>query len=521
MIFVDFPAALPVDEIKVEALIPYSKEAFIQFNQDGLIVKIVGNKYLADSKVQSLFTTSKSITEGLNALRRAYVEAGHLLMKVDFFRNDQQIIFLVREMTLDNVTGDSTIVSYFDALKGEANLTYDEYEVARVRAETFASRSGLNYKASYKSIGEKGVTLNFVASTAENFEPTQVFVEANNHGSRYSGEYNAKIGFSQYFDQGNRLTLVYGAPLASLNDEDTGELSQVLASFDMPTPYGTFGIDAVAVDYQRDQVGNDAAYEGTLNMVTLRGGQIVASDRTSRFSIQGSLSHIDDSVNYPTAPDSDNNEKYLVGELGLTYNKFARGDYSFTFSAAAKVGLTQDAGGSFATDKTDPAQSATLSQTRQSEFTTFKPQLAFVKKLADRFELSMNYMAQTAKERVPQAQQFVLGGTGSMSAWLPGVMIGDEGYHAKLALGYSFNAFGGQWKASVFTEKGETQYINADDNLKQSATDSGIALTGQFGKQFTFNLIAARADEQEFYSGNTTNAAEKETNVLGQFIYRF
>ena len=48
-------------------------------------------------------------------------------------------------------------------------------------------------------------------------------------------------------------------------------------------------------------------------------------------------------------------------------------------------------------------------------------------------------MSAQQSQQLPQQQQWVLGGIHRMAAWLPGTLIGDEGFYARLAVQKPFD----------------------------------------------------------------------------------
>jgi hemolysin activation/secretion protein len=114
--------------------------------------------------------------------------------------------------------------------------------------------------------------------------------------------------------------------------------------------------------------------------------------------------------------------------------------------------------------------------------------------LADHYELAMNLDAQFSDgTQLPQQQQYVLGGMNSLSAYLPGVLIGDNGYFVHAALNAKYRAWGMPVEASIFAEYGATNFsdVSGELGMEQSLADAGVRFSASLGYGFETEFVAA------------------------------
>ena len=93
----------------------------------------------------------------------------------------------------------------------------------------------------------------------------------------------------------------------------------------------------------------------------------------------------------------------------------------------------------------------------------------------------MNLSGQYADVTVPQNQQWVLGGFGNLTAWLPAVLVGDSGSLGRVTLqspGFSWNGYG--VSGSAYLEAGIVRLHLTPGNFPKtrSLADSGLAVSG-------------------------------------------
>ena len=135
-----------------------------------------------------------------------------------------------------------------------------------------------------------------------------------------------------------------------------------------------------------------------------------------------------------------------------------------------------------------------VAQARTAEFIALRPEANYQLKVADNLAWVSTAKAQFADEQVPQQQQFILGGMDTLSAYLPGILVGDEGYFAdtRLESRYTWNDF--IVVPSVFVEYGGAWYNNAGSPQgdEQTIGDAGLRLKVNYKSFLYTEIVAAR-----------------------------
>ncbi|MFT5033478.1 MAG: hemolysin activation/secretion protein, partial [Bacteroidia bacterium] len=90
-------------------------------------------------------------------------------------------------------------------------------------------------------------------------------------------------------------------------------------------------------------------------------------------------------------------------------------------------------------------------------------------------------------------QQFVLGGLSTMSAYLPGTLIGDSGVYGRIKLEGHWHPFGADLTPSLFVEYGTAWFEDVRGELGESRSlvDAGVRVEGDIGRDLTMQFVAA------------------------------
>jgi hemolysin activation/secretion protein len=122
--------------------------------------------------------------------------------------------------------------------------------------------------------------------------------------------------------------------------------------------------------------------------------------------------------------------------------------------------------------------------------------------------------AQFSNDSVPEQQQWVLGGVGSLTSALPGVVVGDKGYLGRfytemtLPITDSLSLI-----PKVFVERGSATYAHANAAALQSddaqtLNDAGAELGLKFGRFVDASLAYAKSFTDKNISEATKDASD-------------
>ncbi|CAA0079366.1 Uncharacterised protein [Zhongshania aliphaticivorans] len=527
---IDLPPVIPPQLATPAQVSAYSAVSAAEVSAviNGTNVRVLGNSYLADADIKSILSSAKTPAEGIINLTKQYYQSGHLLVRIRYAREGDDVVVYVEQLTLSDIRVEDNIRPHFEDLIGDSDLSISEFDRSRILANLKAERGGYNYSMSYEETGNNSVALVMTKAAAEDYDSTDFILEANNKGSRFLGRYFGLAGLKHRFESGTELSLAYQTTFTEFGDALDGEsLDQFSLSIDHPFVSGLYGVDLSYVEYSREpsvtlvQTGfcllgllgcGTTTTVTTVNLdaeilqAAFRGEQIVFSSVDSRLSVTEKISHIDSTLEQAGTSSKLLEETYQVVDIGVKYQK-ARYKTEELPAAQLNVGLNFLAGfGDGGTlDNYDNYQTAYLAQypgttppdvvpaARTAEFLALQPSARYMIRVDDDTLLSFSANGQFADEQLPQQQQFVLGGMNTLSAYLPGVLVGDEGYYINASLEKTFTWSDYKISPSVFAEYGASWFNNTNSEFgeTQSIADAGLRLRITFSDALFTELVAA------------------------------
>ena len=550
---IDLPPVLPPVLAQQDVFYEKQRQAAqapaVEGDIAGTTVKVAGDRYLGTATLQSLMQAAAVPSDFIRSLTQTYYDQGHILTRVLYYRDGPVVSVFVSEYALEEIRGDEKITRYFDGLKGDSDLTMAEFYRARELASIRSRRSGIHYQPRFTIIDNDRAALVFESKPNAEHHSVEPFVELNNRGSRFAGRYYALAGLNKNFSSGTQVQAGFRHAFPELGGSREGaELDQVTFSVDHPFTFGLYGFQASYVDYQTtlqsqqftagscallvlgctpatvSRVESDA--DGEIAELALTGKQFLRSSPSSRLSLSQKLEYVATElmVDGQASPVLDESYQYI--DLGVEYSRKdhpVESPKTLKASLNLRYGLGDDGGtldsydefrANYTPGSTPPD---VVPAARSGDFLMLHPDVEFKWRFTDNVVAGFHLAGQIADEQLPQQQQYVLGGMYSLSAYLPGALVGDEGYFARVDLTTRYNWWGFDWRPSVFAEYGATQFVNADSDLgdRQSAADVGLRLTTDFGHGLTMDIVAARPISDDVLDEERLEAAEAD------FFWRF
>ncbi len=542
---IDLPPALPPQLTSLESIERYAAGATPYVGiVNGYELRVTGDHHLSDEELKKIFAVAKTPSQAIILMNSMTVRKGYLLVSTQYAPDASVVYVHALQARVAAVEGEG-IESYFSGLVGEPDLSRSEFDRARVMANVTSERQGLNYTTSY-SVDEanpEDVSLVFESQAVEDHDPTDLVLQFGNQGSRYVGRYFGDIALSHNFSNGVRATGAYQTSFTELGEDRGGEdYHRFQLSADRAFAAGLYGISASHIEYGQDlgrvaTAGSDddplggllspivdivdlllpgllpgggggsqqIDLEADIQAVVLSGEQVLASDLDYRFNLFQRVEYIDSQVEVDTLG-SLQDEKYGTLEVGVKYfGAKALDEQLLRWSAqfSVKGGVTGDSGTLGTYDEFVAAAIASnpnavvpevAPAARTAEFVALKPKLSMLLPLSADGSLSGEVTGQFANEQLPQQQQWVLGGMNTLSAYLPGTLVGDSGYFAKLSYDHKIPVGGVDLVGSAFIEYGAAWYEDVSGDLgdERSIADAGVRLTAQLGWDVTLDAVAAR-----------------------------
>jgi tetratricopeptide (TPR) repeat protein len=303
---------------------------------------------------------------------------------------------------------------------------------------------------------------------------------------------------------------------ASILDKagQTEEARQVLQSI---TSWGIYSFNAQWVHYRLGDIAFPINPTGNIFIWGLSGSQLVYANDRSRWSVNEGFNHVSNDVKVY--------QDVIPGGYPLTvqhYNYFDVGtQWSLSYNLLHKSGslntaLTYNQGmnGSHGTlNNQIPGYPA-------AQFHYFVANVSTTQSLPLGMSASFSASGQGAFNTLPQENQWVLGGFGSLSAYYPGVLVGDSGYSARFQLqspSWAFHGF--STSANLFAETGGTTYTYLARNQTpwQSLSDVGLGINMQSPWGTSISVLSALPVGWNHVSASTRKASRVDAYfVLSQ-----
>lgn len=553
---IDFPSALPPQQATVVQIAEWAGASNIyQGVVNGYQIRVSGDHYLSREQLDKIFKSATTPSQAIFLMSSAALRNGHMLVSMQYAPDGEVIYVHALQARVVELKG-GEISTFFTDLKDKPSLSRAEFDRARVTANVRSERTGIDYSVSY-TVDEntpERVAMVFSGEPREDHDATDLVFKFGNQGSRYVGRYFGDVGLSHNFDDGSRATAMLETAFTDLGESRGGEdYYRVQLTADRPFAAGLYGVSAGHTEYSQDlgssstssttttsnsglicdvlgvlglcspsstatistqRVGLDAK----INTLGISGEQVLFSDLSSRLNVFERLDYIDSQIDIGVFGNLQD-EKYATLELGGKYfSADLRGPKALRWSAqlSLKAGVTGDTG-SLGTYKEYRAQylannagATTAPQVvpsaRTAEFISLMPRFTAKLPIAGAGDLRLNAMAQLANEQLPQQQQWVLGGMGSISAYLPGVLGGDSGYYGKLDYAQSLRVLSIDIEPEVFVEYGSAWFENAvgEDGEVRSIVDAGVRFRADLAWGVQVDAVIARAIADDGFANSST-----------------
>ncbi|MFO1413395.1 MAG: ShlB/FhaC/HecB family hemolysin secretion/activation protein [Burkholderiales bacterium] len=459
----------------------------IYADSHGYRFAVNGNRLLPAEVVVAVIESAETPQQALDALRLAYQKAGYPLVAFRGEVRDKLVAIDVinGRITALDVTPPS-LTPFFTSLKGQEDLHLDTLIRTVSVAEFFAAREGMRPKVNFVAAEEVGGSkLVATEEPIEGASPWNAAVSFGNLGSRYSSRYLAQASGAIRPGGGLELAASYGQGIPGLSSDSAGSLYHSGAlSASLVTPWGLYGVSFLGTDYKIGERAYPLYPEGQLYVGSITGSQLVFADPTSRLTLSEAFTHTDNSTYVFEGLYQLTDQSYDLVSVGATGNSsFALFGLNASLSASvtANFGITPPRGTFLPTGLGIPS----------TRFAQVVGNVAYVQSLPEGWSAALTWSGQWADSTLPQNQQWVLGGFGNLSAWLPAIMVGDKGTLGRATVSTptwqweGFSATG-----TAFAEWGLAGLDFAEPGVPsvRGASDAGISVSASYstGTQLLF-----------------------------------
>lgn len=451
----------------------------IHADANGFHFVVNGNTLLTPEEVRTAVeagTTPKDAIEKLNA---AYQRAGYFMVVIGGEVTNKLVALTVLQGRITEIAASEALTPYLRGLVGRDNLNRNNVIRATLQAEQFLAREGMRPKVSFSPAPEVGGTkMTAVEEPIPGAKPWDAGLTFGNLGSRYSSRYQWGATGAIRPGGGLEITAAYLGGIPGLSSDSSGAMYQsAAAGFSIVTPYGTYGATYQSIDYRVGESSAPLYPFGNIDIGSFTGNQLVYADDATRVNLTQAFTYVDNEQRvFPDTPDPFllTDQHYGYFSLGMTFVRaisLMGQNGSFGGSATVLQGVTPRTGSFLPADPGIP----------NTRFSILQLSASYAQSLPAGFSVGVNLSGQYADTTVPQNQQWVLGGFGNLTAWLPAVIVGDSGGLARVnvqAPSYAWAGYG--ITGSAFVEAGLVRLHLTPANSPKTRTlaDSGLSLTG-------------------------------------------
>lgn len=372
------------------------------------------------------------------------------------------------------------LTAYFDDLPNDRPLRDSDLEPARALASVHADRAGL-HAASQFGEADDGYTLG-VQFLEEAEDRARVQFALGNPGNRFVGRHFAEFDITKGTEEGDELRVFWRQAVKDLNEAGRPgrDYAEQHGAWSRVTPWGIFGAGGRYVRF--DQRFSGVEFDASLFQGELTWSTIAYADFKQRLSVQLKIDRTLKETELSTDGTDIQREPYDSVE-GVA--AWARSGYWLSQQRFdLETGLSVRHG---VNDFSTPVTQAEL------DYLLYRPNLRLASTVSGQWRLQWQASGQITDNRLPEQQQWVLGGVGNLHAWLPGVAVGDSGWLSRLELrSPDWTSGDGRLRLRAFAEAGSSRLENRNTtNPTIQLADAGLALEWHYQDWAELHLAAA------------------------------
>ena len=471
---------------------PAAAGATFYVDGQGFRYSVTGNTLLPQATIESILKAAATPKAAVDALNNAYVDAGYLFVVIGGQVENKLVALQVVQGRIAEMEVPPDVLPFVKNLSDRNDLTRNQLLRETAMLDLYEQRQGKRPAASFGKAAEIGGTrLVITEEPIPEAKPWSAGLAFSNLSGRFSSRYT--VGGNAAIRPGNglELTAAYNQGLPGLTTESSGATykSGGLGA-SIVTPWGLYGLSYLKTDYQIGEAGAPFYPAGENEQGGINGSQIVFASPTSRLATTQSLMRYSNQqtvdlaapgqaeVRYPLV-----DQNYTVVSAGAAYNA---GFALWGQNAALNAGLTVAKGISGRSGSFVPADPGIP----DPRFLLVQANATLQAALPYDITAAATITAQHADATLPQAQQWVLGGFGNLSAWLPAVLVGDSGVLGRATVASRSYQWGGySISAGGYAEAGMARldHRGRGEPYTRGLGDVGLTLTGSapFGTTLT------------------------------------
>ncbi|MFP5307920.1 MAG: ShlB/FhaC/HecB family hemolysin secretion/activation protein [Gammaproteobacteria bacterium] len=461
------PAPVPVAEIRRHA-------AAVRYPFGTHTLNLHGFDALDRDVLDRLVRYARSADEVVLALAHLAQASEGLAAQVVYAVDGRHVYIMVVQRRVRGVRGDPELRRFFAAALDDGRVERDSFERSRVLASAYSERACVIVQPRFVDAPGGALDLDLRADA----EPGSRFttsVELNNHGSRFAGRNLVALDLTGNSAGGTQGRLQVRTAPSALNDAEAGgEFLEGDVQLNTVGPGGVAGLTARRVDFSADT--GRFVLGGWYQEYGLEWSNVLSAEAASRFMLRLRGAYSDRESERESDGRSLFAERYALAELTPSYAAslgFGR------FDAAVSVI------GGWASEQ--------YNSSAAERFQVVRPMLRLRWEQSGGAALTLTAAGQWASETVAEAQQWTLGGHGSLSGYAPATLVGDRGMLLRIGEGAEWRLRNG-WSLNgeAFAEHGRAESVGKASAEPVDATHAGVGAGVSWRRTLRLAVSAAR-----------------------------
>ena len=428
------------------------------------------------------------------ALVTHFRDIGLLNIQIATVTRGDLIVAYVRDEGLTAVEGPEPLRPYFDRFADGEPIAYSDFAKRRRLAELHARRAGFEPYATYRH-GDGAETTMKIGVEEIRGSAWDWSAGLNNAGTRYFGRWTAHAGASRTSLDAFRIGLGVRHALPEFGDDASdARYDKVSAFVDQVTRWGVVRADASYARFEYNDTGSGRRgelpltpadgprYDGRRWQASLSAEHLLYESPNWRWSFRegvGTSRYRIDDVRTDAEP---TDEEYSNLNAGLSA-RWSDGDHALQPVVFASTGIRKGLG------------LGLLTRDAQEDFLAVHSNGGVAGDIGDLGRLVVTVKGQHSTDPLPEQEEWVLGGSQRLSAWLPGVIVGDRGALGRAQFTAPVHGSGfGNLALHLAWEIGYAEFARENDaeSTRRTLSNAEIGLTLTHHSQWQLSLVTAR-----------------------------
>lgn len=512
----DLPPPATPQQVTVETAQAGASVGTVTFQQYTL--HITGEKILDDAMLAAIVGGATNLSDAVRNIASAYYAAGYPAARVLYALSGNDLYVHADLGKATAVNAPEVLKPYLDGLENHEPLRDSDLEPRRTLAAMHAERAGLDASAAWVPDANNNLALD--VSDKEGKDPLAITWEVGNPGNRFVGRHFADLGLRDGSTAGDELRANVRVGLKGLNDDKSSDhYYEGSLGWSRVTSFGLFGTGYRVVDYDffvfnLPDDGNPATppppdeleFDGKIHVGEVFWFYPLYASFNSRLTTFLKVDHTRKTTDIALAQVQLQREIYNSAEAGMVYAR-----------SLSLLGKRTDLESSLIVRQGLNKSPLSISAA-DGDYLLFRPAVRVKHHFDADITTSIELSGQFSSDTVPEQSQWVIGGLNGLTAYLPGVAVGDSGYLARVQGEHLGDISGYEVTSRAFVEYAAAEFSNLGGGTP-SAADVGVGVDVKLTPWFTTGLAYA----YPFFDKDISDAVldSAEANVYFKLACKF